>query len=137
MKIRELTFICFNKLNYFLKKFNFLSYQSQNSKLFVFLLHSTDKKNFDEYNILLKRINSKAPFIDPSDIENFFNGKLGKGSKSLLTFDDGFKNNFLFSTKVLDPLSIKAIFLFFFLINKNKITYFNSVYPGNIIGSKT
>ena len=138
MQVRELIFIFFNKLNRILKKFNFITAKNSESKLIVYILHRTDIKYFDEYYRLLKRINFEAPFIKPSEIEKFFYGKLGKGSKSLLTFDDGFKNNFLFSKKVLDPLGIRAIFFVvpFFINKTNNIEFFNSLYPGNVIRTK-
>ena len=77
----------------FLDKFIYIFKSSSGRKLYVFLLHSTEKKYFNEYYNLLKNINSKYPFINPSQIDDFYNGKLGYQSKSILTFDDGFQDN--------------------------------------------
>ena len=131
--MRNFIIILLNFLYRFLEKFIHIFKSFSDRKLYVFLLHSTEKKYFNEYYNLLKKINSKYPFINPSQIDDFYKGKLGNQSKSILTFDDGFQDNLLFSKKVLDPLGIKAIFFIIpFFINKNNPKlFFKSLFPNN------
>ena len=131
--LRNLIIISLNYVYRFLEKFINIFKSFSGRKLYVFLLHSTEKKYFSEYYNLLKNINSKYPFINPSQIDDFYNGKLGYQSKSILTFDDGYKDNLLFSKKVLDPLGIKAIFFIipFFINKKNPKLFFKSLFPNN------
>ncbi len=131
--IRYLIIFLLNFFYRFFEKFIKIFISFSNTKLYVFLLHSTEKKYFNDYYDLLKQINSKYPFINPSQIDDFYNGKLGCQSKSILTFDDGFQNNLSFSKEVLDPLSIKAIFFIipYFIKKKNSKLFFKSLFPKN------
>ena len=50
-------------------------------------------------------------FITPKQFENHLNKKkILKGRNLLVTFDDGFKSNFIVEKEILDKLGIKAIF---------------------------
>ena len=86
--IRYLIIFLINYFYRFFEKFIKIFTSFSDKKLYVFLLHSTEKKYFNDYYHLLKHINSKYPFINPLEIDDFYNGKLGPQSKSILTFDD-------------------------------------------------
>ncbi len=103
------------------------------SRLTIYNLHSTQENYFSDYKSILKKIDSQEKFLNPKNIDNFFEKKYSDKSYSLLTLDDGFFNNLKFAEKVLKPLKIKAIF---FIIpsllddkkNKNQ-EFFNILYP--------
>ena len=103
------------------------------SRLTIYNLHSTQENYFSDYKLILKKIDSQEKFLNPKNIDNFFEKKYSDQSYSLLTLDDGFFNNLEFAEKVLKPLKIKAIF---FIIpslledkkNKNQ-KFFNILYP--------
>ena len=102
--------------------------------LTIYNLHSTSDIFFPEYINLLKKIEDNAKFINPKFINKFFNNEYGDGSYSLLTLDDGFKNNYKFSEEVLDKLDIKAIFFIIpkFIIKEDKKSnyqFFKALYP--------
>ena len=48
----------------------------------------------------IRKINKKEKFIDPKNLNEFFNHNLGEESFSLLTLDDGFDNNFEFANTI-------------------------------------
>lgn len=76
--------------------------------LFVFSLHSTNKRDASQYIELLSTIDSISPFIDTNNVDLL---QLDPHKRhSLLTLDDGFVDNFSFSHAVLEPLNIKALF---------------------------
>tara|TARA_Y100001968_G_scaffold220407_1_gene203271 strand:- start:9676 stop:10560 length:885 start_codon:yes stop_codon:yes gene_type:complete len=102
----------FNKSFTFLENFIDLNtiFLRHQPRLFIFSLHSTNIKDFDKYKSLLKQINHIAPFLNPTDIDNYYSGKYGSSPRSLLTLDDGFVDNYDFANLILNPLNIKAIF---------------------------
>ena len=105
------------------------------SRLTIYNLHSTQENYFSDYKSILKKIDSQEKFLNPKNIDNFFEKKYSDKSYSLLTLDDGFFNNLKFAEKVLKPLKIKAIF---FIIpsllqdkkNKNQ-EFFKILYPNH------
>ena len=107
---------------------------NNSSKLTIFNLHSTSEEFFPQYKSLLSRLKNEGDFINPSNIDDFFNNKTKGKSLFLLTFDDGFKNNLKFAKQVLTPLNIKAIFFIIpkFIYSYKKKTnyeYFRKLYP--------
>ena len=89
----------------------FLHKKSSNrSSLTIYNLHSTSEFLFPEYMSLLKQIQKNEEFINPENLEEFFQNVYKERSYSLLTLDDGFSNNFRFAEEVLDKLNIKAVF---------------------------
>tara|TARA_Y100001968_G_scaffold319180_1_gene350364 strand:+ start:417 stop:1304 length:888 start_codon:yes stop_codon:yes gene_type:complete len=101
-------------------------------RLFIFSLHSTNKADFDKYKILLSQIHTIAPFLNPKDINAYFSGKYGNSPRSLLTLDDGFKDNYEFATQILNPLNIKAIFFiipYYLENNYNSVEFLAALYP--------
>ena len=114
----------------FLIKKNF----NKKTRLTIYNLHSTSDIFFPEFENLLKEIASEAKFIDPKFLKNLFNNKYGGKSYSLLTLDDGFKNNYKFAEEVLEKLDIKAIFFIIpkFLVKKDEnlnYQFFKALYP--------
>jgi peptidoglycan/xylan/chitin deacetylase (PgdA/CDA1 family) len=77
----------------------------------VLIYHDIPCLDFDKFESQLKFIAKEYGFIRPDDLENILSGKVRyKGTKVLLTFDDGFRSNALAAEKILEPLGIKAIF---------------------------
>ena len=118
-----------NLPKFFIKK-NF----NKKARLTIYNLHSTSDIFFPEFENLLKEIESNAKFINPKFLKNFFNNKYGDKSYSLLTLDDGFKNNYKFAEEVLEKLDIKAIFFIIpkFLVKKDEnlnYQFFEALYP--------
>ena len=107
-----------------LRNIFYKSSTNSNPKLYIFSLHSTAKKDYQDYIKLFSEINKISPFISPNEIKNYFSSSSPKHfrSRSLLTLDDGFVDNYDFSINVLDKLNIKAIFFvipYFFSNQKN------------------
>ena len=103
-------------------------------RLTVYNLHSTSREHFTEYKNLLEKINEKEKFINPDQIDDFFNKRFQDKSYSLLTLDDGFENNYEFAKEILNEINIKAIFFVipsFIYSDKKDISnrYFESLYP--------
>ena len=116
----------------FLQKRNF-----KKSRLTIYNLHSTSVNYFSKYKELLSKINSKEKFLNPENLDDFFNKKYGEESFSLLTLDDGSDNNYIFAKDVLKNLNIKAIFFIipsFIFYKKNSIknNFFDALHPGNV-----
>lgn len=109
--------------------------KNKESRLTIYNLHSTSKHYFFIYKSILEKINKEEIFINPENIDDFFNQKYEKKSFSLLTLDDGFSNNLEFALKVLDPLNIKAVFfiipnLIYKNIDQDKCQrFFEVLYP--------
>ena len=103
------------------------------SRLTIYNLHSTQENYFSHYKSILKKIDSQEKFLNPENIDNFFNKKYNNQSYSLLTLDDGFYNNLEFAEKVLKPLNIKAIFFIIPCLLKDKKNknqeFFQILYP--------
>jgi peptidoglycan/xylan/chitin deacetylase (PgdA/CDA1 family) len=104
------------------------------------MLHNIDKKNFQLLKKNLITLKKNYNFIDPNklDKDNYPKGK----NNLLITFDDGFKSNFIFANSILKELKIKAIFFIVTdLINsnnytKNKLIYKN-IFPQKIVFDKS
>ena len=109
--------------------------KNKESRLTIYNLHSTSHRYYFIYKSILEKINKEEIFINPENIDDFFNQKNGKKSFSLLTLDDGFSNNLEFAMKVLGPLNIKAIFfiipnLIYNIIDNDKCQrFFEVLYP--------
>lgn len=103
------------------------------SRLTIYNLHSTQENYFSNYKSILKKIDSQEKFLNPKNIDDFFEKKYSDQSYSLLTLDDGFYNNLKFAEKVLKPLKIKAIFFIIPCILKDKknknLEFFQVLYP--------
>ncbi len=74
----------------------------------ILMLHDINKENFKNLENNLKCLKKNYNFVDPKQLEKdcFPSGK----KNLLLTFDDGFKSNFIFAKNVLNKLEIKAVF---------------------------
>jgi peptidoglycan/xylan/chitin deacetylase (PgdA/CDA1 family) len=72
------------------------------------MLHDININNFKNLKNNLKYLKKNYNFVDPKQLEKdcFPAGK----KNLLLTFDDGFKSNFIFAKNVLNKLKIKAVF---------------------------
>jgi len=120
-------------LGFLFPKIFLIKTKYKKSRLTIYNLHSTQKNYFSEYKSILKKIDAKEKFLNPKNIDNFFNKKYSDQSYSLLTLDDGFYNNLAFAEKVLKPLNIKAIFFIIpsLLINKKNKNqeFFKILYP--------
>ena len=108
--------------------------KSNNNRLTIYNLHSTSIEDFPKYFSLLKKIDQKEKFINPKELDKFFNNKLDNKSFSLLTLDDGFDNNYIFAKTVLEELKIKAIFFIIpnIIINQSidiNYDFYNILFP--------
>jgi len=74
----------------------------------ILMFHNIDKKNFQLLENNLKVLKKNYNFINPNVLRKSNNPK-GKNNL-LITFDDGFKSNYIFAKTVLKKLKIKGIF---------------------------
>ncbi len=99
----------------------------------IYNLHSTRPKDFDYYKKILKYIDNRSKFINPKDIENLSIKNLKDSNFSILTFDDGYLDNYEFALTILKELNIKAIFFIIpkFIYENNKFSeeYLKKLYP--------
>ena len=99
----------------------------------IYNLHSTRPKDFDDYKKILKYIDNRSKFINPKDIENLSIENLKDSNYSILTFDDGYLDNYEFALTILKELNIKAIFFIIpkFIYENNKFSeeYLKKLYP--------
>tara|TARA_A100001011_G_C14321077_1_gene850668 strand:- start:3521 stop:4423 length:903 start_codon:yes stop_codon:yes gene_type:complete len=99
----------------------------------IYNLHSTRPKDFNYYKKILKYIDKRSKFINPQDIENLSTTNFKNSNYSILTFDDGYRDNHEFALTILKELNIKAIFFIIpkFIHEKNKFSeeYLNKLYP--------
>ena len=99
-------------------------------------MHSTRPKDFNYYKKILKYIDQRSKFINPSDIENISSRNFKDANYSILTFDDGYLDNHEFALTILKELNIKAIFFIIpkFIDKNNKFSkeYLNKLYPEKI-----
>lgn len=99
----------------------------------IYNLHSTRPKDFDDYKKILKYIDNRSKFINPKDIENLSIENLKDSNYSILTFDDGYLDNYEFALTILKELNIKAIFFIIpnFIHENNKFSeeYLKKLYP--------
>ncbi len=90
---------------------NILSFFSKNDFLRILVYHDIEKKDFNKLYQQLKYLKTSWNFITPKDFENHItNKKKLKGKNLLISFDDGFKSNYLVSQNILNKLNIKGIF---------------------------
>tara|TARA_A100001015_G_scaffold307009_1_gene402206 strand:+ start:333 stop:1151 length:819 start_codon:yes stop_codon:yes gene_type:complete len=111
---------CFGKIINYKKKQN----------LRIIMMHNLNKNNFKTLEKNLIFLKKKYNFINPRDI----NHKLPNKNNILLTFDDGFKNNFIFAKKVLKKINVKAVFFILtdFVASKrkmDKIEILRNIFP--------
>jgi peptidoglycan/xylan/chitin deacetylase (PgdA/CDA1 family) len=95
------------------------------------MLHDIKRKNFKKLESNLKFLEKNYNFINPNQLNK---NQFPKNKKNLLlTFDDGFKSNFIFANTVLKKLKIKAVFFVVAdLINSNnyiKDRIIKNIYP--------
>ena len=87
----------------------------------VLMFH--DISNIAKFENQIISLKKSWKFINPKDFEEICLGKKKiKNKQLLLTFDDGFKSNFVVARNILKKLNIKAIFFipFEFISKKNK-----------------
>ena len=104
-------------INFFFTLFNFLKIKEKcNFRILMF--HNIEKKNFQLLENNLKTLKKNYNFIDPYVLKK---SDLPKGKNNLLlTFDDGFKSNYIFAKTILKKLKIKGVFFIVSdLINSN------------------
>ena len=97
--------------------FNFLKIK-KNFNFRVLMFHHIKKKHFQLLENNLKKLQKNYNFINPNILKN---SDYPKGKKNLLlTFDDGFKSNYIFAKTILKKLKIKGVFFIVTdLINSN------------------
>ena len=99
----------------------------------IYNLHSTRPKDFNNYKKILKYIDKQSKFINPKDIDKLSTKKFKDRNYSILTFDDGYLDNYEFALTILKELNIKAIFFIIpkFINENNKFSeeYLNKLYP--------
>ena len=104
-------------INFFFILFNFLKIKEKcNFRILMF--HNIEKKNFQLLENNLKTLKKNYNFINPNILKK---SDLPKGKNNLLlTFDDGFKSNYIFAKTILKKLKIKGVFFIVSdLINSN------------------
>jgi len=90
---------------------NILNLFGERNVIRILVYHHVEKKDFKKLNNQLKNLKKNWKFITPKQFENHLNKKkILKGRNLLVTFDDGFKSNFIVEKEILDKLGIKAIF---------------------------
>ena len=119
-------------INFFFVLFNFLKIKKK-CNFRILMLHNIEKKNFQLLENNLKMLKKNYNFINPNVLKksNFPRGK----NNLLLTFDDGFKSNYIFAKTILKKLKIKGVFFIVSdLINSNN--YKNKLIIKNIFPEK-
>ena len=89
----------------------FLKFYKREKGISSIIFHHVDEKEFPYFKRLISRLDKEIGFINPRNIESLFSERNNIYSKKiLLTFDDGFKSNYVLAKSVLDPMNIKSIF---------------------------
>jgi peptidoglycan/xylan/chitin deacetylase (PgdA/CDA1 family) len=104
-------------INFLSVLFNFLKI-NEKCNFRILMVHNIKKKNFQLLENNLKTLKKNYNFINPNVLKksNFPKGK----NNLLLTFDDGFKSNYIFAKTILKKLKIKVVFFIVTdLINSN------------------
>tara|TARA_B100001063_G_C16757644_1_gene554096 strand:+ start:1611 stop:2423 length:813 start_codon:yes stop_codon:yes gene_type:complete len=104
-------------INFLSTIFNYIKINS-NCNFRILMLHNIEKKNFRLLENNLKILKKNYNFIDPNVLKktNYPKGK----NNLLITFDDGFKSNYIFAKTILKKLEIKGVFFIVTdLINSN------------------
>ena len=96
------------------------------------MFHNIEKKNFQLVENNLTALKRNYNFINPKKLKK---NSYPKGKNNLLiTFDDGFKSNFIFAKTILKKLKIKGIFFivtdFVNLNNKKNKLILKNILPG-------
>jgi peptidoglycan/xylan/chitin deacetylase (PgdA/CDA1 family) len=104
-------------INFLSILFNFFQTNSK-CNFRILMLHNIEKKNFKLLENNLKVLKKNYNFINPQILKK---SKYLKGKNNLLiTFDDGFKSNYIFAKTILKKLKIKGVFFIVSdLINSN------------------
>jgi len=77
----------------------------------ILIFHDLSPENMDHFEEQIKKLSLHYDFIDQETFHNFLVGNINISRHSiLLSFDDGFDTSALASSKILDPLGIKALF---------------------------
>jgi peptidoglycan/xylan/chitin deacetylase (PgdA/CDA1 family) len=104
-------------INYFDKFFLYLGKFYYNFNLFnrneirILTYHDIEKKYEKKFFTQLKSLKKNWNFISTIEFEEHLSKKkILKGKNLLITFDDGFKSNYLIANKILNRFKIKAIF---------------------------
>tara|TARA_B100001059_G_C17735129_1_gene528434 strand:+ start:137 stop:1006 length:870 start_codon:yes stop_codon:yes gene_type:complete len=93
---------------FFLKIFNFFI---KKNSIRVLVYHHIKKDNFHKFENQIYMLRKNWNFITPNEFESHISGKKKLFGKNLLiTFDDGFKSNFVVAKNILNKHNIKAIF---------------------------
>jgi peptidoglycan/xylan/chitin deacetylase (PgdA/CDA1 family) len=117
-------------ISFLYKLFAFFNFK-KNCHFRILMLHDIKRKNFKKLESNLKFLKKNYNFINPNQLNK---NQFPKNKKNLLlTFDDGFKSNFIFANTVLKKLKIKAVFFVVAdLINSNnyiKDRIIKNIYP--------
>ena len=117
-------------INFLSVLFNFLKIKEK-CNFRILMLHNIEKKNFQLFENNLKILKKNYNFINPKILKksNYPKGK----NNLLITFDDGFKSNYIFAKTILKKLKIKAVF---FIVtdlinfdNHNKKLIIKNIFP--------
>ncbi|HHT9158616.1 MAG: hypothetical protein A2099_07200 [Planctomycetes bacterium GWF2_39_10] len=110
MKLRYLLSYSVNFLVFFHRIHELLSSNSLNC-VRVLTYHHIPESKLWQFKHQINYLASKYVFITPVQFQEFVQKKQHiSGINLLITFDDGFKSNFLVAKEVLNPLGIKGIF---------------------------
>jgi len=94
-------------INFLYKLFSFINLK-KNFHFRILMFHDLKNKNFKKLENNLRYLKKNYNFIDPNQLNE---QQFPVGTNNLLlTFDDGFKSNFIFANNFLSKLKIKAIF---------------------------
>jgi len=96
-------------------------------ELLVLCMHSTPHDRKAEFQALLDFIFKHFRPLNPSQLKDYFHGKLKEGPYVLFTFDDGLKNN-LMAAELLESRDVRAIFFIVpdFIEASHKETYYRT-----------
>ena len=99
----------------------------ENNSIRILVYHHIENENFSKFENQIKILKKEWNFITPNEFENHIKGtKKLSGKNLLLTFDDGFKSNFIVANEILKKLDIKGIFFVPSDFYKNKISGYSN-----------
>ena len=79
------------------------------NELIVLCMHSTPDDRMQQFSGQVDFLLKKFQPLKPSELDDYYSGKLNAGPYILFTFDDGLKNN-LHAARVLEQKGISAFF---------------------------